>query len=115
VLAAAQRLRSAADFARVTRSGRRSRRGSLVVYLDRSADDSGRSNTRAGLIVGKRVGGSVVRHRVSRRLRAQLAQQLDAVPAGSTIVVRALPQAAEASSARLGADLGAALRRLTTS
>lgn len=69
--------------------------------------------TKVGLIVGKKVGGSVVRHQVSRRLRAQLSTRLNAVPAGSSVVVRALPEAADASSAELGQDLDAALRRLT--
>jgi ribonuclease P protein component len=65
-----------------------------------------------GLVVGKSVGGSVARHQVSRRLRAQLAVRLNGLPAGSGLVVRALPGAAEASSAELGADLDAALQRL---
>jgi ribonuclease P protein component len=39
-------------------------------------------------------------------------ERLHLLPAGSTIVVRALPAAAGASSAELGADLDAALRGL---
>ncbi|MGH3848032.1 MAG: ribonuclease P protein component, partial [Pseudonocardiaceae bacterium] len=65
-----------------------------------------------GLVVGRSVGGSVVRHRVSRRLRAQLAQRVDALEAGSGLVVRALPDAALADSGTLGRDLDAALSRL---
>lgn len=65
-----------------------------------------------GLVVGRAVGGSVVRHRVSRRLRAQLAQRLALLAPGSATVVRALPAAAEADSAALGRDLDAALRRV---
>lgn len=64
---------------------------------------------RVGLIVGKSVGGSVVRHRVSRRLRGRLFGRLDSLPTGSGVVVRALPEAAQATSARLGTDLDAAL------
>jgi len=70
---------------------------------------------RVGLIVGKSVGGSVVRHRVSRRLRAQLAARLDRFAAGTGVVVRALPEAALASSAELGRDLDRALERLGAS
>jgi ribonuclease P protein component len=51
----------------------------------------------------------VTRHRVTRRLRAQLAARLNRIPAGTAIVVRALPDAAAASSAALGADLDRAL------
>ncbi|MDT7574979.1 MAG: ribonuclease protein component [Pseudonocardiales bacterium] len=73
---------------------------------------TGQAAPRVGLIVGRTVGGSVERHRVSRRLRAQLAARLDRLPAGSGTVVRALPAAGAATSATLGADLDAALARL---
>jgi ribonuclease P protein component len=65
---------------------------------------------RAGLVVSKAVGGSVVRHRVSRRLRHLLAPRLGELPAGAMLVVRALPPAAAATSAELGVDLDAGLR-----
>ncbi|WP_407652629.1 ribonuclease P protein component [Amycolatopsis cynarae] len=72
-------------------------------------------NVRAGFVVSKAVGNSVVRHRVSRRLRHLVAARLGTVPPGSSLVIRALPPAATASSAELGADLDAALRRLSQS
>ena len=62
--------------------------------------------------MSKAVGGSVVRHRVARRLRHLLAVRLPALPSGTRLVVRAAPTAATASSAALGADLDAALSRL---
>jgi ribonuclease P protein component len=65
-----------------------------------------------GFVVSKAVGNSVVRHRVSRRLRHQMAERLGQLPVGAAVVVRALPPAATASSAELGKDLDAALRRL---
>lgn len=61
--------------------------------------------------MSKAVGGSVVRHAVTRRLRHLVAPRLHRLPAGSTLVVRALPPAAAASSAQLGHDLDAALDR----
>jgi ribonuclease P protein component len=70
---------------------------------------------RAGLVVGKVVGPSVVRHRVSRRLRHLLRERLetlDVVAAGTDLVVRAQPAAASATSAELAEDLDAALARL---
>ncbi len=67
---------------------------------------------RVGFVVGRAVGASVVRHRVTRRLRALTAARLDRLPVGSGLVVRALPGAAAATSAELGADLDAALDRL---
>ncbi len=68
-----------------------------------------------GLIVSKAVGGSVVRSRVSRRLRHLLRDRLAALEPGVRLVVRAAPAAADSSSQQLGADLDAALRRLTRS
>lgn len=70
------------------------------------------ARTRVGFVVSKAVGNSVVRHRVSRRLRHQMAERLGQLPAGTAVVVRALPPAATASSAEIGKDLDAALRRL---
>ena len=67
---------------------------------------------RAGFVVGRAVGNSVVRHRTVRRLRHLVRDRLDRLPAGSILVVRALPAAADADSAALGRDLDAALARL---
>ena len=67
---------------------------------------------RVGFVVSKAVGNSVVRHRVTRRLRALVRDRLGTLPADCTLVIRALPAAAEASSRQLGADLDGAFRRL---
>jgi len=108
----AHRLRRAADFAAVTRRGRRARSGSVVLYLLTGPTDA---SSQVGLVVGKAVGNSVVRHQVSRRLRAQLRPRLDDLPSGARLVVRALPSASDASSAMLGRDLDRALAKLTRS
>jgi ribonuclease P protein component len=65
-----------------------------------------------GFVVGKAVGGSVVRNRVKRRLRHLTAARLDRLAGGSALVVRALPPAAAASYADLGADLDKCLDRV---
>ncbi|MDT4996277.1 MAG: ribonuclease protein component [Pseudonocardiales bacterium] len=109
-------MRRSADFTETVRAGRRAGRRTLVVHLrTRSTDVAGSGHTApiVGLVVGRSVGGSVVRHQVSRRLRAQLAPRLHRLPVGSATVVRALPPAATATSAQFGADLDAALDRLT--
>ena len=67
---------------------------------------------RAGFVVGRSVGGSVVRHRTVRRLRHLVRDRLGLLPAGSLLVVRALPPAAEADSGTLGRDLDGALGQL---
>ncbi|RLP90568.1 ribonuclease P protein component [Micromonospora sp. BL4] len=126
MLAAAQRLRRSTDFAAAVRGGRRAGRGAVVVHLTvpttanpstptspEPARDTGveQSSTpaRAGFVVSKAVGNAVVRNRVRRRLRALVRERLAVLPAGSTLVVRALPAAAEASYPRLAADLDAAI------
>jgi ribonuclease P protein component len=114
MLPAAARLRRSEDFREVMRRGTRAGRRRLVVHALQARDPSASTQgARAGFVVSKAVGNSVVRHRVSRRLRHLVAARLGTVPAGSSLVVRALPSAATASSAELGADLDAALKRLS--
>ena len=67
---------------------------------------------RAGFVVGKAVGNSVVRHRVTRRLRAAVREELDRLPPTADLVVRARPEAATADSADLRSDLRRGLDRL---
>ncbi|WP_103340211.1 ribonuclease P protein component [Amycolatopsis sp. CA-126428] len=120
MLPAAARLRRSEDFRVVLRRGSRAGRRRLVVHAlttdPSGAADTVQSNTvpaaRAGFVVSKAVGNSVVRHRVSRRLRHLVSARLGTLPAGTALVVRALPPSSTASSAELGSDLDAALRRL---
>ena len=60
--------------------------------------------------MSKNVGGAVVRNTVKRRLRAQASRLLPTLPPGVDVVVRAQPEAAERTSAELGADLERLLR-----
>ncbi|MGH3572483.1 MAG: ribonuclease P protein component [Pseudonocardiaceae bacterium] len=125
MLPAAARLTRRDDFATGVQRGRRAARGSIVVHLScvGSTDTpppvspavSSTSGPKVGFVVGRTVGGSVVRHRVQRRLRHLMLSRLAALPAGSLVVVRALPSSAGASSAALGDDLDGALRRLVSS
>ena len=81
----------------------------LVVHACWSDSDR---PARAGLVVGRSVGPAVVRNRVARQLRHLLAPRLPALPAGTDLVVRALPSAAGASSADLARDLDSGVRRV---
>jgi len=115
VLPAAARLRRSEEFRVVLRRGSKAGRRRLVVHAmttDPPGVADASSATRAGFVVSKAVGNSVVRHRVTRRLRHLVSARLGTLPAGSALVVRALPPSATASSAELEADLDAALRRL---
>jgi ribonuclease P protein component len=102
-------MRRSSDFATVVRTGARGRSGPLVIH---QSLDLGATAPLVGFVVGRNVGGSVQRHQVARRLRAQVALRLDRLPAGSGTVVRALPPAAELSSGELGAGLDRAFARL---
>ena len=70
------------------------------------------AGARAGFVVGRAVGNSVVRHRVTRRLRAVVRAELDRLPASADLVVRARPEAATADSDQLRRDLVSGLDRL---
>ncbi len=109
VLARAHRLTDSRSFSTTLRTGRRSGRPSLVVHV---ACDPGEHPPRLGLIVGKAVGNAVTRTTVKRRLRHIVRDRLASLPQGAMIVVRALPPAAESSSAVLARDLDTALARL---
>jgi ribonuclease P protein component len=113
MLPAVHRLRRSKDFAAVLRGGRRAGGGRLlVVHSLRVSQDGTGVPRRFGLVVSKSVGNSVVRHRVSRRLRALLALRMDTFPPASDVVVRALAPAGGATSSELGAGLDRALVQL---
>ncbi|GAU66730.1 ribonuclease [Streptomyces sp. NBRC 110611] len=62
--------------------------------------------------MSKAIGTAVVRNKVKRRLRHLVRDRLDRLPAGSLVVVRALPGAGDADHDQLARDLDAALGRL---
>jgi ribonuclease P protein component len=108
VLPAPHRLSRGGDLRHVVRTGRSAGGDTLVVHLLRR-DRPGPA--RVGFVVGRSVGNSVVRHRVQRRLRHLCRERLSLLPAGSELVVRALPGTARASYAELGAELDRCLQR----
>ena len=103
------RLTSPLDFARTTKSGVRATSENFVGYLYIQAGE--KSPARAGLIVGKSVGGSVQRHRLSRQLRHAIAPELSALPTGSLFVIRALKGAAPSS---VQSEIAAIVKTLTS-
>jgi ribonuclease P protein component len=106
VLPAGSRLHTSDEFAAVVRLGRRAASPHLVVHLLTGRSGGSDRGPRVGFVVSAKVGNAVIRHRVTRRLRALVRQELTTLPTGTDVVVRALPSAASAS----GADLGSALR-----
>ena len=103
-------MRDSEDFSTTVRRGQKAGRTSLVVHV---LPDAARSQQpMVGFVVSKAVGSAVERNRVKRRLRHLMrVEHISRLPAGSRVVVRALPAAAGAPSASLGIDLADALRR----
>jgi ribonuclease P protein component len=66
-------------------------------------------SARAGFVVSKAVGGAVVRNKVRRQLRHLMRARLTSLPAGSDVVVRALPLAATRTYGDLELDLNNAI------
>ncbi|MCL2803190.1 MAG: ribonuclease P protein component [Micrococcales bacterium] len=99
-------MRRPADFV-ATQGGGRAGSGLVVAYASRRQDNQ----RLLGLAVSKAVGNSVIRHRVTRRLRAILASQLVQIPNGTGVVVRALPPAATAEYSTLRSSVSNCLGR----
>ena len=88
------------DFARVYRKGRSSADRYLVVYLlDRNCDEI--AERRFGVSVSKKVGNSVVRHRIKRRLKEIFRLNEMNCPSGKDYIVIARKPAADADYALL--------------
>ena len=95
------RLRRSADFASVIKRGRKCARPTLVLYAAPS------SQSRFGVIVGKKVGSAVERNLVKRRLRNCAYSLIDETKP-MDVIVRALPGSAQSHDLR--ADLESAWR-----
>ena len=103
-------MRSSADFRTTVRHGVRVARPTVVVYADGfRAADVPPSGALVGLVVSKAIGNAVTRNMVKRRLRHLAAGCLAETPAGSRLVLRALPHAAS-SPDDLRRDVPAAWR-----
>ena len=109
MLPAGHRLADAESFRTVIRSGRRAGSRTLVVHL---VEQDMRPGPRVGLVVSKAVGNAVTRNRVQRRLRHLAREQLSSLPRSGALVIRALPDAANADSAELRTDLDRCLQRV---
>ena len=100
-------LHSGDEFRAVTRGGARSARSHVVVHLTLLTQEE--EAPRVGFVVSKRIGNAVVRNRVTRRLREIIRPHLATLPAGSAIVVRALPGIDEQPFSALKDDVDSSL------
>jgi ribonuclease P protein component len=112
VLAAANRLCDRRDFLLVARRGHRSGREPLVLQFAPPAGSDSARPPRVGFVVGRSIGTAVERNRVKRRLRHLVRGQLDRLPPGSMLVVRANPAAAGSSWDTLEAEFDRSLDRV---
>ena len=84
-----------------------------MLHLAEGGDPtSGPTSPQVGFVVSHAVGNAVVRNRVRRRLRHLVRDRLGDLPGGAVLVVRALPDAAAASSDELRGDLARCLERV---
>lgn len=106
-------MRSSAHFTATVSRGRRLPSGPVVLHLlpPSTSPAASTAPTTVGLVVSRAVGGAVVRHRVSRRLRHVIAAHVDDLPPGTALVVRALPSAANSTSVELDRAVEKALQR----
>ena len=102
MLARENRLIKADDFRATMKAGRKVGAEHLITYLKR---DEAELQSRFGFVVAKTVGGAVKRNLTKRRMREISRELLAEIPTGITVVVRALPGAAEIDFAELRNEL----------
>jgi ribonuclease P protein component len=90
VLPKKARLTTSEDFAKATKSGLRLSSEHLVGYLFISPTTNEIAVAKCGLIINKSVGGSVMRHRIARQIRHDVAPMMETLPANSLLVIRVL-------------------------
>ena len=100
----ASRIRQQAEFDRVYQAGLYAANDVLVIYAERNH----RTETRLGLSVSKKVGGSVVRNRWKRLIREAFRLSRADLPGGLDLVIR--PRRGAEPDSR---SIEAALRQLT--
>ena len=106
MLPSSARIKSSSDFAVTTKNGRRISSNSLIGYL---YSTNSNDPAKLGLIVGKSVGNSVVRHRIARQVRHAVSEKINQMPNGTLFVVRAMkkPENAFTETQNLLAKVGA--------
>ena len=86
-------LKNTSQFREVYENGRSCANGLLVLYIYKNGTD----RRRLGLSVSKKVGNSVVRHRITRLIRESYIRLQDRMPAGCSFVIVARTKAANKS------------------
>ncbi len=105
MLAQKNRLRKASEFALASKGVRVSGENFLLYVATPGDGEAAGAPVKVGLIVGKNVGGSVVRHRVSRQIRHAIAPHLSQFPDGTLLLFRAHPGAARTADKNLSGEI----------
>ncbi len=82
----------------------------MVVHFFKDSEST--APPMVGFVVSKAIGNAVVRNRVKRQLRGLIAESLQQIPCGSSLVVRAQGAAAGASYLALRSDVDKCLTRV---
>jgi ribonuclease P protein component len=105
----ADRILCTRDFGRAVKSGKRGASKNFVVVIAPRADGDARETdeirSRLGVTVSKRVGNSVIRNRVKRRIREWFRHAREGLPTRSDIVVIARRTARDLSGSEVALAL----------
>lgn len=102
------RLRKSLEISRTLKNGKRYPTKFLVFHIAKGST----SESRFAFVVGKTVGNSVIRHKVTRRLRHLVMANYLKFPKGSDVVVRALPGIEKTSHQELQNNFDVALAKV---
>ncbi|WP_205875523.1 ribonuclease P protein component [Mycobacterium camsae] len=111
MLSARNRMRRSTEFDATVKYGMRTVQPDVIVHVRRASEREDAEGPRVGLIIAKRVGTAVERHRVARRLRHVARPMLEGLHPRDQVVIRALPSSRNVSSAWLEQQLRSGLRR----
>lgn len=102
------RLRKSLEISQALKAGKRYPAKFLVFHVA-----PGKTNgTRFAFAVGKNVGNSVIRHKVTRRLRHLVMANYSKFPSSTDIVIRGLPGIEQASHQELQENFDQALSKV---
>ncbi|MDO4911802.1 MAG: ribonuclease P protein component [Corynebacterium sp.] len=102
-------------FISTNRNGKKARTSTMLVsaFVPKAeASIVQMGGPRFGFVISKKVGNSVVRHSLARKLRHICRDYVDILPKECSLVIRALPKAADVSSHELRYDFTMALKKL---
>ena len=111
MLAQKNRLRKASEFALASKGKRVSGENFLLYVATPNGDNRSGAPVKVGLIVGKNVGGSVVRHRVSRQIRHAIAPHLSQFAPGTLLLFRAHPGSARNAEQNISGEISSLVNK----